>query len=199
MLSPLIYCGPMWGGKTEALISRLVRARIQNVRVKAFNPRQNTRAGVDLIRAHSGASFPAVPVDHGSEIVEACGDADVIGIDEIFMIDGIVDAVRRLVELRKKVVMATLDMDSEGGVWESVGQVLGMAQEVVKCPAVCTSCKHDAYYTFRRPGAPDARVLVGAGDIYEPRCYTCWAAGQQEKKRGLGQATFFDISPRLPG
>lgn len=196
MLSPIVYCGPMWGGKTEALISRLVRARIQNVRVKAFQPAANTRDG-DRIRAHSGASFPAIPVADGRAIVEEGGDADVIGIDEVFMIEGIVDAVRRLMSMRKKVVMATLDMDSEGNVWEPVGQILGMAQEVQKCPAVCTSCKHDAYYTYRRPGAPSDRVLVGAGDVYEPRCFTCWAAGQEEKRRGL-QKTFFDTHAKLP-
>ena len=128
------------------------------MRVKAFNPQQNTRDGANSIRAHSGASFAAMPVEDGAQIVAESVDADVIGIDEIFMIDGIVEAVRKLVAAKKKVVMATLDMDSEGNVWESVGQILGMAQEVVKCPAVCTSCKHDAYYTFRRAGAPDARV-----------------------------------------
>lgn len=198
MLSPIIYCGPMWGGKTEALISRLVRARIQNVRVKAFQPAKNTRDGA-MIRSHSGASFPAIPAESAQTILDEGGDADVIGIDEVFMMDGIVEVVQRLMAMNKKIVMATLDMDSDGNVWEPVGQILGMAQEVQKCPAVCTSCKHDAYYTFRRAGAPEDRVLVGAGDVYEPRCYSCWAAGQEEKKSGQSQATFFDTRPDLPG
>jgi thymidine kinase len=193
--SPLVYCGPMWGGKTEGLISRLVRARIQNVHVKAFNPNVNQRTAVDEIKAHSGAAFPAIPVASGEEVLAKAYDAEVVGIDEVFMIPGIVDAVRTLVSLKKKIVIATLDMDSEGSVWESVGQILGMAQEVVKCPAVCATCKRDAYYTFRRPDAPNERILVGAANFYEPRCHSCWAAGQAEKKRRANQKKLFEWEP----
>lgn len=195
MNSPLVYCGPMWGGKTEGLISRLVRARIQNVHVKAFNPRVNHRAAVDEIRAHSGAAFPAIPVEDGKQVLEEAYDAEVVGIDEVFMIPGIVDAVRTLMSLKKKIVIATLDMDSEGNVWESVGQILGMAQEIVKCPAVCSTCKRDAHYTFRRAEAPNERILVGAANFYEPRCYLCWAAGQAEKKRQVTQKKIFEWAP----
>lgn len=198
MLSPLVYCGPMWGGKTEGLISRLVRAELQKVRVRAFTPAQNTRDGEQQIRAHSGASFPAVRVAHAEEIVEQSGEFDVVGIDEIFMLEGIADAVRELNRLGKKVVMATLDMDSDGQIWEPVGQVLGMAEEIVKCPAVCSACKKDAYYTFRRADAPRDRVLVGAGNFYEPRCRPCWQAGQEAKRRQKGQGEFFRTTPELP-
>ena len=198
MLSPLVYCGPMWGGKTEGLISRLVRAEIQKVRVRAFTPATNTRDGELEIRSHSGASFPATSIAHAEEIVERADELDVVGIDEIFMLDGVPEAVRELTRLGKKIVMATLDMDSDGNIWESVGQILGMAEEVVKCPAVCTVCKHDAYYTFRRPDAPSARVLVGAGNFYEPRCRSCWQRGQDEKARRRGQGEFFRTAPDLP-
>ncbi|MBI4881287.1 MAG: thymidine kinase [Planctomycetes bacterium] len=199
MRSPLVYCGPMWGGKTEGLISRLVRARIQKVRVAAFTPAINTRDGEACIRSHSGASFPAVPVQSGEELLEHADQADVVGIDEAFMISGIVEAVRELNDRRKKIVMATLDMDSEGKVWEPVGHLLGMAEEIVKCPAVCSVCKHDAYYTFRLPDAPSERLLVGAGDFYEPRCYPCWEEGQREKRIARGQQHLFRTGPELPG
>lgn len=197
MRSPIVYCGPMWGGKTEGLISRLVRAEIQKVRVMAFTPARNTRDG-ERIRTHSGASFPAIPIERGSDLMEHADNVDVIGIDEIFMIPDIVDTVRELMSQRKKIVMATLDMDSEGSIWESVGQILGMAEEVVKCPAVCTVCKHDAYHTYRLPEAPAERVLVGAGDFYEPRCFDCWTTGQREKKAQKGQGQFFRTAPDLP-
>ncbi len=198
MRSPLVYCGPMWGGKTEGLISRLVRARIQKVRVRAFTPAMNTRDGDEAIRAHSGASFPASRIAHADEIVTQAHEIDVVGIDEAFMLEGVAEVVRRLGGLGKKVVIATLDMDSDGRVWDSVAPILGMAEEVVKCPAVCTVCKHDAYYTFRRPDAPSARVLVGASDFYEPRCFACWHRGQREKDRGRGQSQFFPTTPKLP-
>lgn len=198
MLSPLVYCGPMWGGKTEGLITRLVRARIQKVRVLAFNPNANTRGDVNELRSHSGATFPAIAVESAHEILERADEADVVGIDEIFMIPGIASCVRELKARGKKIVIATLDMDSEGKVWEAVGDVLGMAEEIVKCPAVCSACKKDAYYSYRLPEAPQQRVLVGAGNYYEPRCFDCWHEGQEEKRRQKGQKTFFRTTPELP-
>ncbi len=159
----------------------------------AFNPRQNDRFGTTDIRAHSGARFPALAVETGAEILAHVWREEprVVGIDEIFMIRGALDAVRRLTADGVKVVIATLDMDSEGEVWDEVGPLLAMAEEVVKCPAVCASCKRDAFYTFRKGAAPGSRVLVGAGDYYEPRCYACFRAGQQAKVAQTGEGSLF--------
>ena len=193
MRSPTIYCGPMWGGKTEALISRLVRARIQEIPVLAFNPKTNDRYGTRDIRAHSGASFPAVSVGSGADILESVQreQPKVVGIDEFFMIPGALKAVEFLVHKRIKVVVSTLDLDSEGVIWEDLGQLLAMAEEVVKCPAVCAVCKADAYFTFRKGFAPSERVLVGADDFYEPRCRTCFDEGQEAKRAATGEGSLF--------
>ena len=70
MRSPLVYCGPMWGGKTEALISRLIRAKLQGIKVIAFTPELNKRTKNNLIETHSGACFPAIKVKDGQELLE---------------------------------------------------------------------------------------------------------------------------------
>jgi thymidine kinase len=181
----------MWGGKTEALISRMTRAHLQEVTVAAFNPVHNNRAGVDRITSQSGAWFPAQTIETGQQILELSRDAEVVGIDEFFMIREAVTAVRELMRRKVKVVVATLDMDSDGLVWEPVSELLGLAQEVIKCPAVCAVCKHDAYYTFRRAKAPAGRLLVGATDYYEPRCFECWGRGQAEKSAASGPGSLF--------
>jgi len=193
MRSPIVYCGPMWGGKTEALVSRLVRARLQDIPTVAFNPLRNNRFDTTDIRAHSGARFPATPVETGEQIVQVAKDsgAQVVGIDEFFMIDDCFTAVTTLVRSGCKVIVATLDLDSEGRPWESVGSLLAIAAEVVKCPAVCAQCKRDAYFTFRRGNAPGDRVLVGADDFYEPRCGECFRAGQEAKRAAGGEGSLF--------
>ncbi|MCB9883455.1 MAG: hypothetical protein H6834_16835 [Planctomycetes bacterium] len=194
MRSPTVYCGPMWGGKTEALISALVRARIQEIATLAFNPSMNARYGTQDVRAHSGASFPATPVRHGDEILAHVSkhEPQLVGIDEFFMIEGAIEAVRTLRRRGTKIVIATLDMDSDGRAWESVGDLLGIAEDVVKCPAVCARCKADAYFTFRRGPAPQDRVLVGANEFYEPRCWPCFDEGQQAKSAQIGRGSLFE-------
>ena len=201
MRSPTVYCGPMWGGKTEALISALVRARIQEIPTLAFNPAKNARYGTKDIRAHSGASFPAIAVTSGAEILAHVHDLQpqLVGIDEFFMIEGAIEAVRVLRARGTRVVIATLDMDSEGATWESVGELLGIAEEVVKCPAVCAACKADAYFTFRRGRAPAGRVLVGAGEFYEPRCWACFDEGQRSKRAQVGRGSLFADGASLVG
>jgi thymidine kinase len=193
MRSPVVYCGPMWGGKTEALIARLTRARLQNIATLAFQPVQNTRYSADSIVAHSGARFPALAVASGDEVLRAIQRErpSVVGIDEFFMIEGALPAVRQLVRAGLQVAVATLDLDSEGRVWESVGQLLAIAQEVVKCPAVCAQCKRDAFFTFRKATAPEDRVLVGTSDFYEPRCQGCFEAGQKAKQEQGGAGSLF--------
>ncbi len=184
----------MWGGKTEALISRLVRARIQEIPVLAFNPKKNDRYGTQDIRAHSGAMFPALPVLSGADILEAVqrDQPAVVGIDEFFMIPGALAAVQTLVKKRIKVVVSTLDLDSEGVIWEDLGQLLAMAEEVVKCPAVCAVCKADAYFTYRKGFAPSERLLVGTDDFYEPRCRNCFDEGQEAKRAATGEGSLFE-------
>ncbi len=192
MRSPLVYCGPMWGGKTESLVSRLNRARIQGVRVRAFTPAANKRdAPGGYIRTHSGALFPAQVVERGEELLEKAEDAQVVGLDEFFMLPGALAAVKELMDREVKIVIATLDMDSEGQVWEEVGELLALAEEVVKCPAVCQVCKKDAYYTFRKATAPKTRVLAGSREYYEPRCRRCWLEGQEAKRAVEGKGSLF--------
>lgn len=193
MRSPIVYCGPMWGGKTEALISRLVRARLMDISTQAFNAARNRRYGTNDIRAHSGASYPAIAIEHGDEILDHVAESDprVVGIDEFFMIDGGLEAVRAMMRDQRKIVVATLDMDSAGRVWEPVGQLLAIAEEVVKCPAVCARCKKDAFFTFRKGGAPGDRVLVGTGDFYEPRCHSCFRIGERAKAEQSGDESLF--------
>ncbi len=121
MRSPLVDCGPVWGGKTGGLISRLVRARLQRVEVVAFNPAANTRHASHEIVAHSGARFPATPVERGAEILKHAERADVVGIDEIYMIPEIAAAVRTLEQFGKQIEIATLGMDSDGRVRVGAG------------------------------------------------------------------------------
>ena len=46
-----VYTGPMFSGKTNALLSAYERATIAHKRVKAFKPKIDTRFGVDVIKS----------------------------------------------------------------------------------------------------------------------------------------------------
>ena len=182
-------------GETHTDAHNLREVELGSYNVTRFNPATNTRGAINSITSHSGSSFPATSVASGDEILALVRGHEVVGVDEIFLLPGGVAAVRQLMAQHKKIVVATLDMDSEGRVWEPVAELLGIAEEVVKCPAVCALCKRDAYYTFRRGDAPAQRILVGAADFYEPRCFSCWSTGQQEKRASAGPGSLYGDEP----
>ncbi|MBM3459118.1 MAG: hypothetical protein FJX77_11375, partial [Armatimonadetes bacterium] len=60
-------------------------------------------------------------------------------------------------------------------------QLLARADDLFLTTAVCMVCGGDATKTFRKPGAAQQQVLVGAEHEYEARCRGCWVAGERAK------------------
>ena len=59
-----VICGPMFSGKTEELIRRLVRAQIAKQRVAIFKPPTDNRFSEDYIVSHNkrgGLNPPKTP------------------------------------------------------------------------------------------------------------------------------------------
>ena len=50
-----------------------------------------------------------------------------------------------------------------------MSKMLPWATKVEVCPAVCTICGADAFYTYKKGGSDDD-VEIGGKELYEPRC-----------------------------
>ena len=48
--------------------------------------------------------------------------------------------------------------------------MLPWATKIEKCPAVCTICGKDAFYTYRKVDSL-SEIEVGGSELYEPRCW----------------------------
>jgi len=101
-------------------------------------------------------------------------DTEVVGIDEAQFFDmAIIDAVNRLAESGKRVIIAGLDQDYTGKPFEPMPQLLSIAEFITKTHAICVKCGSTANYS-QRTVESDARVEVGAADKYEARCRRCF-------------------------
>ena len=60
-------------------------------------------------------------------------------------------------------------MNFAGVPFEEVEKIMPYCTRIVKCKAVCPVCGDDARYTHRKTD-DKSEILVGADDIYEPRC-----------------------------
>jgi thymidine kinase len=173
-----VVCGPMFSGKTEELIRRLVRARIAKQNVEIFKPRIDQRYAKTEIVSHSQLTIPSRLVDSPLEILDYAREAEVVGIDEAqFLGLELVPVVQELADRGKRVICAGLDTDYRGIPFEPIPQLLCIAEYIDKMLAVCMQCGNPAKHTQRIVESSE-RVLVGAQEAYEPRCRKCFVPPQ---------------------
>ena len=176
-----IYTGPMHGGKTTRLLSALERYTYQKKKVVLFKPVIDDRYSVDCVVSHSGAEWEAYRVDNGEDISflvrQEC--AQVVGIDEAFMIPGSAEAAIGLYASGVTVMISSLQLSYEGTPFDEMSKILPYATSVEVCPAVCARCDSDAYFTKRTSGGKNI-IEVGGSESYEPRCFKHY----EELKKG---------------
>ncbi len=178
-----VICGPMFSGKSEELIRRLRRAKIAQQKVITFKPQLDTRYALEYVVSHDGAKVDARPLMNVKEIIDIVNtnNANVIGIDEAqFFSQDLVSVVCQLINERKRVIVAGLDLDFRGTPFGCMPLLLAIADKVTKLQAICTQCGHDAHFTQRLVNGNPARfddpvIMLGAQEAYQARCRGCYS------------------------
>lgn len=169
-----VICGSMFSGKTEELIRRLKRVKIANQKVEIFKPAIDVRYDADKIVSHDATAILSTPVDNSQKILLLAGDADVIGIDEAQFFDPeIANVCDELAFRGIRVIVAGLDMDFLGNPFGQMPFIMAKADYVTKLHAICQQCGSIANYSYRKIPNED-QVMLGATDVYEPRCRVCY-------------------------
>lgn len=175
-----VFTGPMFSGKTEHLIEAAsgVKGRILSVK-HSMDGRYD---GKD-IASHSGMKLDAVPVDKAFDILKLSDERrpDAVLIDEAqFFGESLVSIVQEL-ELRGvDVFIACLDMASNRSPFGIAGDLMAVADSVVKLHAKCACCGGHAKFS-KRIVKQDGLVLVGGALEYSPRCPMCFDMFSEDK------------------
>jgi thymidine kinase len=174
-----VICGSMFSGKSEELIRRLRRAIIAKQKVRAFKPEMDNRYSPDDIVSHDDRRIECRKIRRASQILDQVdADTKVVGIDEAqFLGEELVDVCEKLAKDGKRVIVAGLDQDYRGKPFEPIPQLLALAESITKIMAVCMVCGAPANKTQRLIES-DERIVVGAGEVYEPRCRRCYRPPQ---------------------
>ena len=172
-----VYTGPMWGSKSTQLLMEIERYKYQDKKVAVFKPKMDDRYSTSEIVTHMGWKLTANAVQDGADVVRFLADSDqsydVLVVDELFMIPGIAEVLIWLFRNGFTVIVASLDLSSSGKAFKEVEKILPWATFIKKCPAVCTTCGRDAYYTHKKATEVKEEISVGGGETYEPRCFQC--------------------------
>jgi len=168
----VMFVGPMFGSKTTRLIAALERYKYQGKTISAFKPMIDDRYSTGEIVTHNGGRIEAKCVTSGADILEylESAPAEVVAIDEAFMIEGAADVVINLYKSGMSVLVSSLDLSSKAEPFGEVSKMMPWATRIVKCPSVCAQCQEDAYFTFRK-FEDDRELLIGGSEMYEPRCF----------------------------
>jgi thymidine kinase len=196
-----VYTGPMFSGKTQALMARLQSKERAHRKVLVVKPELDDRFHAlgeiaskqrTAQKFEKHASMAAYPIksalDLGPLIQQL--DPDVVGVDEAQFFDeaigrvldviahqsahhddGLVGDVRIARSL--EVYVAGLDLDAWARPFGPMPNILAFADRVEKFTANCFQCGQDARLT-QKIGGSGGRIEVGADDLYEARCVDCW-------------------------
>jgi thymidine kinase len=175
-----VITGCMFSGKTETLISYMVRESYRQRKTICFKPAKDQRYSIDKINSHNGKTIDCHIIEKASQIEEYLSvnpDSNMsIGIEEVQFFD---PAIASLASMLSKdgyyVFAAGLDLDSFGHPFGPVPELLAYADRVIKLHAQCVICGENAKMTYRKQTVNNQdTVLVGGHESYEPRCYNCW-------------------------
>lgn len=168
-----IFTGPMFGGKTTRMLAALERYQYQNRSTMLFKPSMDKRYSEEKVVTHKGQEHTSILVQSGDEILQKGMEADVVAVDELFMIPNSTTALLTLFRKGKTILVSTLQLSSEPAGYkpfEEVRQLMPWATKIEVCPAVCAHCDRDAYYT-QRIGKQPKQILVGGAESYQPVCW----------------------------
>ena len=169
-----VICGPMFSGKTEELIRRLVRAQYAKQNVAIFKPKTDNRYSDDYIVSHNKRKIKSIILESSEDIYSYKDQADVFGIDEAQFFDNeLIEVSNKLAKLGKRVVIAGLDKDYTAKSFGPIHQLMIDAEYVSKVNAICMVCGDPASFT-QRISSEESLVVVGETDKYEARCRNCF-------------------------
>ena len=200
MLEVITCC--MYSGKSEELIRRLRRCQIAGQGVIAFKSALDDRYSSD-IATHPIEGVPSTlkahPVADPDQVLRVMyrerrvgslhPSTYAVGFDEVqFMDPDIIDFLEAEANRGRRVIVAGLDLDSDGQPFGPMAELLARADKVTKLTAVCVAHDHEtegpcgkpATRSYRLPSQDSGeRVQVGSAGMYEARCRVCWARGRQ--------------------
>ncbi|XP_057850481.1 thymidine kinase a [Cryptomeria japonica] len=178
-----LIVGPMFAGKTTALIHRMQTEIQMGRNVVLVKSNKDTRYGLSSVVSHDGAKMPCWAAGDLASFKAKLGEEayrklDVIGIDEAqFFIDLYSFCQVAADRDAKTLIVAGLDGDYLRKSFGSALDLIPLADSVTKLQSRCEMCGRPASFTLRKTGERKTEVIGGA-DVYMPVCRQHYVNGQ---------------------
>ena len=180
-MSLKIYIGPMFSSKTSCLIQEIKRFHyiFNKDEILVLTSKLDTQRNCyDEIKTHSLEFMKAVMIEKLNEIyiLPEFKKAKVIFIDESHFFKGLYSFLFNELKSNNKIyVIAGLSSDYN---LKPIGEILEcicLANEIIKCKAICIDCRKDADFTkLIKNNLNQKQILVGNKNIYKAVCRECY-------------------------
>lgn len=169
-----VICGPMFSGKTEELIRRIVKAEYTKKKTIVFKPEIDTRYSNNHIQSHNGKKIKCVNIKNMQDCFKYVDKTDIFAFDEAqFFNKDIIEICKKLLLEDKRIIIAGLDRDSNGKPFGQMPNILAHADYITKLNAVCVKCGDIATFSYRTSNKKE-QILLGEKEEYEARCIVCF-------------------------
>eukprot|EP00703_Trepomonas_sp_PC1_P003976 JAP92630.1 Thymidine kinase [Trepomonas sp. PC1] len=165
--------GPMFSGKSTELIRRVQKYRAAKRMVSVVKFSADTRYSVNDLSTHDKRQMDAIPASNLESIDELVCDSHVIAVDEGQFYPDIIKYAELWANSGKTVIISALDGTWQRKPFESIAQLMALADSVVKLDAVCYKCQSSASFSARLTNELET-VVIGGADKYVACCRKCW-------------------------
>lgn len=176
-----VITGPMFSGKSEELIRRLIRAKIAGQKIIAYKPSIDNRFSENKIVSRSGAEIECENINLDNDDIDFLFhqkkselDKDVYAFDEaqFFFPVTLSRVCEHLADLGKRVIVCGLGCDYKNEPFNTMSYIMAKAEFVDKISAICIDCGDMATRTARTTKSTD-RVVIGDTETYKAVCRKC--------------------------
>lgn len=157
-----VFAGPMFSGKTTALIEQSRKMLIDHI----WKPRKDTRDENTVVKSHDGLVLRATVLDS----IDQIRHLTTVCIDEFQFLDE--SLAREVLSYSRisDVYVSMLDMDYRGNDFNNFRLIQEFEpKRLIYKTSRCTVCDGSARFSFRKVKSDDI-ILCGAEESYEPRC-----------------------------
>lgn len=171
-----IYLGPMFAGKTSAIVQNYRRYTRAGKSVLVINHSLDNRYSETSLSTHDGIEIPCKFAD----TLESMNNHIVNNIDVILVNEGqffpdLIKYVLDWVEKHKKIVyVCGLDGDSERNPFGEILRLIPYADDYEKLTSICEKCGMPAPFTYRDPENSNGQTIQIGVSIFKPLCRTCY-------------------------
>ena len=173
-----VICGPMFSGKSSMLLNyerRLNIAKKNYVTVNHSFDNRYVKEGIathDKVISQGKNHITSSCIDEVCDKIKKIKDIDTIIIDEAQFFNNIAQNVNSLAFGGYNVICAGLNSDYAMRPFESMNNLLAVADKIIHLQSTCVLCGCDAPFTKRITQDKDV-ILIGETEAYQPRCRKC--------------------------